>query len=78
MVKFRVAQQEEPVDDFLTRLSAPAIRALQGNGIKTIKDLSKLTETEILQLHGIGKTAIPILQKALKEKGLNFSKEKKA
>ncbi|HSN09000.1 MAG TPA: DUF1801 domain-containing protein [Hanamia sp.] len=77
MVKFRVAQQEEPVDDFLDRLSAPARRALQGNGIKTIKHLSKLTETEVLQLHGIGKTAIPLLQKALKEKGLNFSKAKK-
>ncbi|MDE3184582.1 MAG: DUF1801 domain-containing protein [Bacteroidota bacterium] len=77
MVQFRVKQQNEPVTDFLSGLSAPARRALQNNGIKTIKDLSKLTEAGILQLHGIGKTAIPILQKALKEKGLNFSKAKK-
>ncbi len=77
IVKFRVQQQDEPVSDFLTGLSAPARRALQNNGIKTIKDLSKHTEEQVLQLHGIGKTAIPTLQKALKEKGLSFKKEKK-
>ena len=72
IVKFKVNQHDEPVTDFLAGLSSPARRALQNNGIKTIKDLSKLTETEVLKLHGIGKTAIPILKKALKEKGLSF------
>lgn len=74
IVMFKVKQQDEPIDDFLAGLSAPARRALQNNGIKTIKDLSKLTEEEVLQLHGIGKTAIPVLQKALKEKGLSFAR----
>lgn len=74
MVKFKVKQEDEPVDDFLAGLSSPARRALQNNGIKTIKELSKLTEADVLQLHGIGKTAIPILQKALKEAGLGFKK----
>ena len=73
MVQFRVNQQDEPVSDFTSGLSAPARRALQNNGIKTLQQLSKHTEAEILQLHGIGKTAIPILQKGLKEKGLNFA-----
>ncbi len=72
MVKFRVQQQAEKEIDFLPRFSAPARRALQNNGIKTLKDLAKYTEAEILQFHGIGKTAIPLLQKALKEKGFNF------
>jgi len=74
IIMFKVKQQDEPVDDFLAGLSAPARRALQNNGIKTIKDLSKLNESEVLQLHGIGKTAIPLLQKALKEKGLSFAR----
>jgi len=78
IVQFRVNQQDEPATEFLAGLSAPARRALQNNGIKTIEDLSKLTEAEVLKLHGIGKTAIPILQKALKEKGLGFNKAKKA
>ncbi|MDP4284940.1 MAG: DNA-directed RNA polymerase subunit alpha C-terminal domain-containing protein [Bacteroidota bacterium] len=49
-----------------------ARQALQNNGIKTLQDMAKYTEAEILQFHGIGKTAIPVLQKALKEKGFNF------
>lgn len=77
IVEFKVNQRDEPVDHFLTGLSAPARSALQNNGIKSAKDLSRLTEKEVLQLHGIGKTAIPVLQKALKEKGLSFKKEKK-
>ncbi len=74
IVKFKVNQPDEPVSDFTAALSAPARRALQNNGINTLKQLSQNTEAEILKLHGIGKTAIPILQKALKEKGLNFRK----
>ncbi len=72
MVKFRVKQQAEKEIDFLPQLSAIARRALQNNGIKTLKDLTKYTEVEILQFHGIRKTAIPMLQKALKERGFNF------
>jgi uncharacterized protein YdhG (YjbR/CyaY superfamily) len=75
IVAFRVKQQDEPVSDFISRLSAPARRALQNNGIKSLKQLSGKTEAEILQLHGIGKTAIPVLQKALREAGLSFKKQ---
>ena len=72
MVKFRVQQQAGKEIGFLPRLSAPARRALQNNGIKTLQDLAKYSEAEILQFHGIGKTAIPAIQKVLKEKGFNF------
>ena len=77
IVRFRMKQQNEPVSDFLNGLSAPARRALQSSGIKTAQDLAKHSEAEILKLHGIGKTAIPILQKALKEKGLGFKRPQK-
>jgi uncharacterized protein YdhG (YjbR/CyaY superfamily) len=72
IVKFRMQQQAEKEVGFLPRLSAPARRALQNHGIKTLQDLAKHTEAEILQFHGIGKTAIPVLLKALKEKGFKF------
>ena len=72
MVKFKLQQQDEKETDFFPGLSAPARRALQNNGIKKLRDLAKYTEAEIQQFHGIGKTAIPVLQKALKEKGFNF------
>jgi DNA-directed RNA polymerase alpha subunit len=60
--------------DFPDKLSAPALRALDNAGIKTLKQLSKYTESDILKLHGIGKSSIPNLRKALKEKGLSFKK----
>jgi len=72
MVKFRVQQQDEKQINYFPQLSAPARRALQNNGLKTLQDLAKYSEAEILQFHGIGKTAIPAIQKVLKEKGFNF------
>lgn len=57
---------------FMSGLSAPAQRALKNEGIKTIKQLSLYSEKEILKLHGIGKTAIPILKKELKKEKLKF------
>lgn len=60
--------------NFLLIISAPAKRALENKGIDTLEKLSKFSEKEILQLHGIGKTSIPKLAGALKEKGLSFKK----
>lgn len=59
-----------------SELSKPAQRALAGKGISTLKQLSKLTLKEILDLHGIGKTAVPILKRLLAKEGLAFQKEK--
>lgn len=61
-------------NNFLSALAAPARRALQNNGIKTLKQLSKFSEAEILKFHGIGKSSIPILKEALTEGGLSFKK----
>jgi hypothetical protein len=60
--------------DFLSGIGAPAKRALENNGINTLEKLSKFSEKEILQLHGVGKTAIPKLSASLKAKGLSFRK----
>ncbi len=57
---------------FLAALSAPARRALEGAGICTLKQLSKYSEKEILQLHGMGPGSIPRLKDALTECGLSF------
>ncbi len=58
--------------DPMAYLPAPARRALENNGIKTIVALSKFSEKEILQFHGIGKSSIPILKRELTKKGLSF------
>lgn len=62
----------KPEDDFLSQLSAPARRALENQGISTVEHLAYYTESEILQLHGMGKASIPILKSLLAAKGLQF------
>lgn len=67
-------KQKAVTADFLSVLSAPARRALENAGIKTLNKLSKKSEAEILQLHGMGPSTIPKLREALKQKGLSFKK----
>lgn len=70
-------KEQRPTGGFLSRLSAPARRALVHYlDIDSPEKLSKYTEKEILALHGMGKASLPVLKEALKEKGLQFKKEK--
>jgi len=55
-------------------LAAPARRALVENKIFTLKNLTKYSETDLLQVHGIGPNTLIILKKALKKQNLGFSK----
>ena len=65
-------REKKNKDGFLSLLGAPARRALENNGIKTLKKLSKFSEKEILKLHGMGPGSIPKLRNALKAERLNF------
>jgi hypothetical protein len=65
-------QQKQPSD--LPALAAPAQRALAGAGIQNLQQLTKFSEAEIKQLHGIGPNALKQLRSALKAKGLSFRK----
>ena len=56
----------------LPKLASPARRALSGAGITRLVQLTRMSETELAQLHGIGPNAIKTLQLALDEKGLSF------
>lgn len=60
------------VPHFMSGLAAPAVRALMGRKLTTLKKLSAASKAEVQALHGIGKTAIPVLEKALKAAGLGF------
>lgn len=81
IVKFRVKKNIEKEklklkDNFLLLLATPARRALENKGIKTVKQLAKFSEMEILELHGMGVGSIPKLRNVLKSKGLSFKKTK--
>ncbi|MBC8161727.1 MAG: DNA-binding protein [Roseiflexaceae bacterium] len=54
-------------------LSAPAQRALAGAGYTRIEQLAAVTEADVLNLHGIGPKAIPLLREALAAKSLSFA-----
>jgi uncharacterized protein YdhG (YjbR/CyaY superfamily) len=65
-------KERAPKTGFLSGLSAPARRALENKGIKTLKQLAKLTEAGLLSLHGMGKASLPKLRSELKNAGLHF------
>ena len=65
-------QQATLQESDLPKLAAPAQLALAAAGIERLKDLTKFSETEVKQWHGIGPNALDQLRRALKEKGLSF------
>lgn len=67
-----ICEAERKPNTLLSKLSAPARRALEDNGISRPAQLAQYSEKEILALHGIGKSTIPKLKEALKEEGLDF------
>jgi len=60
----------------LPNIGAPATRALTQAGYTTLKQLTKVSEAELLQMHGVGPRAIRILKEALKAKGWSFKPAK--
>ena len=64
--------KKSKASDLPAKLGAPAERALAGAGIKNLKQLTKFSEAEIKNLHGVGPNAIGKLRQALAEQGLSF------
>lgn len=53
-------------------LAAPAQRALMAHNIKTLKQLAKHSEAEILAFHGVGPGSMPPMRQLLADAGLHF------
>jgi len=49
----------------LPRIGAPATRALESIGVRTLNDLRGKDLNEIAELHGVGPRAIALLKEAL-------------
>lgn len=56
-----------------TTIGRPATRALNAANITSLEDLSRLTEKELKNLHGVGPKAIGILKQHLDENKLCLS-----
>jgi ERCC4-type nuclease len=76
MAKAKISQLRDHSVSDLPKLAAPAQRALAAAGYTSLKQLSKVSESELKQLHGIGPNAIEQLRRALSAKGLSFAGEK--
>jgi len=63
-------QQESDIP----KLGAPAHRALAAAGIQRLEQLTRFSEAEIKQLHGIGPNALAKLRQVLAARGLSFAK----
>jgi hypothetical protein len=57
---------------FPAGLSGPALRALHGANIRSVKDLTRWTEADLSRLHGMGPKAIEALRAALSASGTTF------
>ena len=54
-------------------VAKPARRALASAGIENLAQLTEISETDLLKLHGMGPKAIRHLREALAEQGLVFA-----
>ncbi len=67
--------ERKPAGSFLSQLSAAARSAMESKGISKPEQLAGYSEKEILALHGIGKSSMPVLREVLKAVGLSFKNE---
>ncbi len=65
-------QQPQQASGFPTKIGQPATRALVNAGYTQLAQLTKVSATELKQLHGMGPKAIGILSEALATKGMAF------
>jgi len=62
--------EQRPADRWPKGTGNPASSALEHAGFSTLEDLTRLTEKELLAMHGIGPKAIGVLKAALADRGL--------
>jgi hypothetical protein len=68
--------KSQPKDSGFPRgLSQPSLRAFAAAGYTRLEDFTKVTEAELLQLHGVGPKTIRTLRPALAARGLAFASE---
>ena len=68
-----IHKKDEIRSEFPYAIGAPARRALEGAGYPKLEEIAKLSEAEMLKLHGMGPKALGKLRQALNEKELSFA-----
>lgn len=65
----------KPID--LPKLAAPAQRALQSAGITNLTQLTKVSEEELMQLHGMGRMRLQLCVKRSRQMDYLFVSRRK-
>ncbi|SHJ30433.1 helix-hairpin-helix domain-containing protein [Hespellia stercorisuis] len=58
--------------DFLNKLSNPARRALEYEGVNNFEKLAALSKKELLSMHGIGPKSLPVINECLNYVGMKL------
>lgn len=66
----KVVQISDEEGDLPRTIGRPAMAALKVSGIIWLKDIAKLSDKELLALHGMGPKAVQILRQAIEERGM--------
>jgi hypothetical protein len=68
-------QKLEPPNDVPAGLGQPAYRALAAASYTQLAQFTKITEADLLKLHGVGPKAVRIIREALQARGWSFRQE---
>ena len=66
-------RHDQQESDLPSELSNPARRALVGAGYVRLEQFTRLSEAEVLQLHGMGPKGVDAIRRALEALGLSFA-----
>lgn len=61
--------------DLPVRIGRPALRALTAGGVRSLDDVSRLREVDLLHVHAVGSRAVSVLKEALRREGLSLRGE---
>lgn len=72
MIRYKLAAYEKanartPLEALLEKLSKPAARAIQNEGITELSQLAGYSDAELLSWHGLGKASLPVIRAALEQ-----------
>ncbi|MFC8922005.1 helix-hairpin-helix domain-containing protein [Cellulosimicrobium sp. NPDC057127] len=62
------AARPGPVEDLPATIGGPATRALLEAGVTSLSDVARLSDAELLALHGVGPKAVRLLRAAIAER----------
>ena len=65
--------RDEPESDLPAELARPARRALTAAGYLRLEQFTRVSEHELLKLHGMGPKALEQIRRALAARGLSFA-----